>query len=83
MVSWTSIFSLYYNVTCVLDSGDNNDDLFLASSSHATSPIDSGNESNEGNTDVVYEIDSDDSDIAPERLAESAQAELSTHTASH
>jgi hypothetical protein len=33
---------------------------------------------NEGDTDVVYEIDSDDSDIAPERPAESAQVELST-----
>jgi hypothetical protein len=46
--------------------------------SRGTSPIESGTESNGGGTDVVYEIDSDESDIAPEKPAESAQAELST-----
>jgi hypothetical protein len=49
--------------------------LFLSTSSHATSPVNS----NANDTDVVYEIDSDadDDGIAPEKPAESAEAELS------
>jgi hypothetical protein len=49
--------------------------MMLSTSSHAMSPVDS----NANDTDVMYEIDSnaDDDSIAPEKPAESAEAELS------
>jgi hypothetical protein len=53
------------------DDNDDNNDLFLSSASRGTSPVNSGNDSNE----VVYELDSDGSNKV-EEPAESAQAEL-------
>jgi len=67
---------------------DEADNTFHCTTSHGTTSLDS---TNEHDTDVVYEIDSDDSNsngsnkpnIIPEELAESEQAKLSTQTSFH
>ena len=81
--SITSRFIQFFTLTLSdADDNGNDDDMLLstasrasdgATSSRATSPVNS----NANDTDVVYEIDSDDDDMAPEKPTESAEAELS------
>ena len=61
------------------DNNDDNNDLFTEQASHGTSPIDSGNDTNDADDNVVYEV-TDDDDVIIEKPAESAQAELSAHS---
>jgi hypothetical protein len=66
------------------DDNDDNNDLFLLTASRGTSPVDSNANDTDIDADVVYEVDdSDDNDIVPEKLAESAQAELSMQSTSY
>ena len=60
------------------DNNDDNNDLFTEQASCGTSPIDSGNDTNDADDNVVYEV-TDDDDVIIEKPAESAQAELSVH----
>jgi len=67
---------------------DEANDIFYHTTSHGTTPLDS---TDEHDTNIVYKINSDDSNsntsdepnIIPEELAESEQAELSMQTSFH
>ena len=61
------------------DDNDDNDNLFTEQASCGTSPIDSGNNTDDADDNVVYKV-MDNDDVIIEKPAESAQAELSVHS---
>jgi hypothetical protein len=81
--SVSTLFKVH-NPTDTDDDEENEDeeDPFLSNASRGTSPIgsDDDDDGDTGDTDVdlVCEVDDSDDDVAPEKPAESAQAELST-----